>query len=276
MKNNLLYIVFDSCRFDSFASANTPNIDKLGNFEKRYAFASWTLPSHVVYLMGASPHVNPRGVFASEVYKKDFFNWSSRLGMPDVSFKNFVPELSLPAFLRESGYRTNGLVSMPVLNPLTIVNKHFDRFELMDQHDDFDSIINALKFEKGIPSYYLINVGETHYPYTIKGEDAGDLLKGPKGVFRHTSDTSAPPENSTVADDYYFMDRMQELQKKQISNVEHLDKLFGKLYEVIPENTHIVVTADHGEVFGEEGFFGHGPVFHEKVFEVFFVEGKIK
>ena len=34
-----------------------------------------------------------------------------------------------------------------------------------------------------------------------------------------------------------------------------------------------VVTADHGELFGEEGFFGHGPVQHPKVTEVPFVEG---
>lgn len=276
MKNNLLYIIFDSCRFDSFAAANTPNINRLGNTEKRYSYASWTVPSHAAYLMGTSPHKNPRGVFASEVYKKDFVTWADRLNIEGVNFTNFVPHLSLPAFLRESGYRTNALVSMPVLNQMTILNNHFDRYELMDRYDDFNAIIDSMKFEKGIPSFYLLNIGETHYPYTIAGEDAGDLLKGPKGVFKHSSDGSAAPENSTVAEDYYFMDRMKDLQNKQISNVEYLDRLFAKLYEVVPSNTHIIVTADHGELFGEEGFFGHGPVFHEKVFEVFFVEGKLK
>ncbi len=276
MKNNLLYIVFDSCRFDSFVAANTPNISRLGTVEKRYAFASWTIPSHTVYMMGASPHKNPRGVFASEVYKKDFYNWSTRLGIPDVNFANFIPQLSLPAYLQESGYKTNALVSMPVLNPLTNLNKHFDRYELMDKYDDFNAIIDSLKFEKGVPQFYLLNIGETHYPYTIAGEEAGDLLRGPKGVFRHTADGGSAPENSTVADDYYFMDHMRELQNKQISNIGHLDKLFAKLYDVVPENTHIIVTSDHGELFGEEGFFGHGPVFHGKVFEVFFLEGKIK
>lgn len=276
MKNNLIFIVFDSCRFDSFVAANTPNISRLGSVEKRYSFASWTIPSHAAYLMGSSPHKNPRGVFASEVYKKDFYNWSTRTGIEGVNFTNFVPQLSLPAFLQESGYRTNALVSMPVLNQMTILNKHFDRYELMDKYDDFNAIIDSLKFEKDIPSFYLLNIGETHYPYTIAGEDAGDLLRGPNGVFRHTSDGGSAPENSTVAEDYYFMDKMLKLQKKQISNIEHLDKLFAKLYDVVPQNTHIIVTADHGELFGEEGFFGHGPVFHEKVFEVFFIEGKIK
>ncbi|HHZ87572.1 MAG TPA: metalloenzyme, partial [Chromatiaceae bacterium] len=29
-----------------------------------------------------------------------------------------------------------------------------------------------------------------------------------------------------------------------------------------------------GELFGEGNYFGHGPIMHEKVFEVPFVEGK--
>jgi membrane-anchored protein YejM (alkaline phosphatase superfamily) len=35
----------------------------------------------------------------------------------------------------------------------------------------------------------------------------------------------------------------------------------------------VIVTADHGELFGEDRYFGHGPVMHEKVLEVPFVEG---
>jgi glucan phosphoethanolaminetransferase (alkaline phosphatase superfamily) len=35
------------------------------------------------------------------------------------------------------------------------------------------------------------------------------------------------------------------------------------------------VTSDHGELFGEDGYFGHGPINHEKVLEVPFVEGMV-
>ena len=44
----------------------------------------------------------------------------------------------------------------------------------------------------------------------------------------------------------------------------------------LPVNTHIIVTADHGELFGELGYFGHGPIMHDKVFEVPYLEGKIR
>ena len=48
------------------------------------------------------------------------------------------------------------------------------------------------------------------------------------------------------------------------------------LYDALPENSWVIVTADHGELFGEQGYFGHGPIIHEKVLEVPFVEGRIR
>ena len=50
--NHIVCIVMDSCRFDSFVAAKTPNIDKLGEVERRYSYASWTAPSHNTFAMG--------------------------------------------------------------------------------------------------------------------------------------------------------------------------------------------------------------------------------
>jgi len=281
MKNNLVYIIFDSCRYDSFAAAKTPNIDRLGKADRRYSYASWTVPSHTVYLLGACPHLSPKGVFASEVYKKDFINWGSRLNVPDISFRQFVPRLSLPAFLKENGYKTNALVSMPVLNQTTILNQHFDRYQLMKSHNDFDAIIDELTFDADQPSFYFLNIGETHYPYTLPGESGEHLprIHGVHGVFKHMDDMimAGKTASDLPANDQFFdQAQMDQLKAKQVSNIEYLDKLFEKLYDTCPKNTHFIVTADHGELFGEDGYFGHGPVIHDKVFEVFFTEGMLR
>lgn len=274
--NNLFFITFDSCRYDSFTRANTPNISKLGPTEKRYSFASWTYPSHAVYLMGACPHKTPKGVFASEVYREDFAKWGSRLNLGDISFKQFVPRLSLAAFLRTQGYRTHAMVSLPVLNQATVLNQHFDTWQLMPSHNDFNAMIEKVTFEKDRPSFYFMNVGETHYPYTLPGENADSLprIHGVHGVFKHMDDHLAKEDQTP--DEFFNMDQMQILQEKQRTNVEYLDKLFAKLFDKVPHNTYFIVTADHGECFGEDGYFGHGPIMHEKVFEVFFVEGMVK
>ncbi len=72
MHNHFVYIIMDSCRYDSYQAASTPNMDKIGLAECRYSYASWTSPSHYDLLMWMVPHTIPRGVFASEVYKHEF------------------------------------------------------------------------------------------------------------------------------------------------------------------------------------------------------------
>lgn len=274
--NNLIFITFDSCRYDSFINAETPNISKIGKAEKRYSFASWTYPSHSVYLMGACPHKSPKGVFASEVYRDDFAKWGDRLNIPDITFKQFVPRLSLAAFLRTHGYLTRAMVSLPVLNQTTVLNQHFDSWELMPSHNDMNAMIEKLTFDATRPTFYLLNVGETHYPYTLPGESAESLprIHGVHGVFKHMDDL-LDKDHTEDSDEFFNMDQMLILKEKQRSNVEYLDGLFKKMYDKVPENTYFIVTSDHGECFGEDGYFGHGPVMHEKAFEVFFLEGKV-
>jgi len=277
--NNFIYIVLDSCRFDTFQQAWTPNIDRLGKLHQCYSYASWTTPAHAVYLMGVSPHRNPKGVFASEVYKDDFLCWQDRLDIPDVSFKGFVPELSLPSFLKQHGYRTCAYVSMPVLNHMTIFNQHFDEYELMAKHNDFNAIIDKFTFSPDQPSFYFCNIGETHYPYTLPNEKADDLpiIHGVHGVFKHMDEflkREAQAEGGQKVE-FFSEAQMQALFAKQKDNVGYLDSLFEKIYDMAPPNTYILVTSDHGELFGEDNYFGHGPIFHEKVFQVPLVEGKI-
>ena len=69
---------------------------------------------------------------------------------------------------------------------------------------------------------------------------------------------------------------MKMLRDRQVKAVKYLDGVVEELFDMVPKNTYITITADHGELFGEGGFFGHGPIMHEKVFEVPFVEGKLR
>lgn len=273
MPNHLVYIVMDSCRYDSYQAASTPNMDRLGLGMRRYSYASWTSPSHYALLMGMVPHTNPRGVFASEVYKQEFSKWIERLGIPDLSFKTFVPQLSLPKVLQELGYETIARVSMPVLNQFTNINQYFDDYKLMANHNDFASMVEEVEFVEDEPRCYFFNLGETHYPYMLSGEDLPHI-SGVHGVFKHLDEyllAGAPASNP----EFFDPQEMQRLHKQQIACVEYVDGLLGKLFDKCPDNTHIIVTADHGELFGEDGFFGHGPVMHEKCFEVPFLEGRI-
>jgi arylsulfatase A-like enzyme len=161
------------------------------------------------------------------------------------------------------------MVSMPVLNEHTVINRDFDSYELMPTHNDMAAMLGKLEFDEERPSFYLLNVGETHYPYALPDEDSSQWprISGVHGVFKRLGD--GDPD----APEFFDVARLKELHDRQVRAVEYLDGLFARLFDLLPTNTWVVVTSDHGELFGEDRYFGHGPIAHEKVLEVPFVEG---
>lgn len=278
--NNYIIVILDSCRYDSFMAAKPKVIPKLGEIEARWSYASWTAPSHYNLLMGLLPHTSPAQVYASDYYKEDFLRFNERFGAKDVEFASFVPHLYMPTYLRNTlGYLTHAKVSLPVLNPRTCINRDFDTFKLMEKHNDMNAMLDEMTFSDERPSFYLLNVGETHYPYARPTEPKNEWprLSGVHGVFKHLDDAIVDGNLKPGKTEPFFdQDKLDQLRARQIDTVQYLDAVFERLYDMVPKNTYITVTADHGELFGEEGYFGHGPIQHNKVFEVPFLEGKIR
>jgi arylsulfatase A-like enzyme len=251
---------------------------KFAPVEKRWAYASWTAPSHFNLLMGLMPHTSPRGVFASDYYQRDFLKFNERLGCDGLEFKRFLPRLNLPALLQSLGYRTHAMVSLPVLNPATLLNCGFDTYKLMDHHNDMRAMLRNIVFSEEQPYFYLLNTGETHYPYALPGEppEQWPRISGVHGVFKHLDDHvvggKLPRRRAKPFDDA----KLLTLRQRQIEAVKYLDRVVEELFDLAPKNTYITITSDHGELFGEDGYFGHGPILHDKVLEVPFLEGKIR
>lgn len=268
--NNYVLVVFDSCRYDSFVAARPAAMRRLGKVERRWSYASWTAPSHYNLLMGLMPHSSPAHVYASEYYRRDMLKFNRRLGLKSLDFESFVPRLYLPVLLQRLGYRTHAMVSLPVLNPATILNTGFDSYKLMDRHNDMRAMLPRMEFSEEAPSFYFLNVGETHYPYALPGEpeDRWPRLHGIHGVLKRMK---TGPSRAQVFD----RKQLRALRERQIEAVRYLDTVVEELFGLLPENTFVTITSDHGELFGEDGYFGHGPIQHEKVFEVPFVEGKL-
>lgn len=265
----MVVVVLDSLRYDSAMAAGMANMGRLGTIEQRWSYASWTAPSHFNLLTGLLPHSSPTRVYASEYYKADFTRYSQRLGVPDIDFASMLPELWLPSYLRNVlGYRTAALVSMPVLNPATPINRDFDTYVQMESHNDMAGMVERLTFDGDRPTFWMLNVGETHYPYAVPGDDVAEFprVSGVHGVLKRADE----------APEFFAADVLDRLRARQVRAAQYADEVIGALYDVAPPRTWFIVTSDHGELFGEAGYFGHGPIAHDKVLEVPFVEGTIR
>ena len=109
----------------------------------------------------------------------------------------------------------------------------------------------------------------------MAGQDSSDLphISGVHGVFKHLG---SHPSRAEAEPEFFDLARLKSLRERQVAALEYLDGVFASLLERLPPDTWLIVTSDHGELFGEDGYFGHGPIAHEKVLEVPFVEGLIR
>ena len=272
---NLVIVILDSLRYDTWLAAPPSSLAAIGPVQRRFSYATWTAPSHLNLLMGLLPHTSPSQVYASEYYKQDFLRYRERLGIGDMEYRSLLPSLFLPTLLRSLGYSTHARVSMPVLNPFTVLNHDFDSYALMPSHNDMAAIVGELRFSPERPSFWLLNVGETHYPYSFPGAPTGAVLPHISGVHGVVKGLDALRAGSEQAADFFTPAALAELHGRQVAALEYLDTVFAGLLERLPANTWLIVTSDHGELFGEDGYFGHGPIMHEKVLEVPFLEGLV-
>jgi hypothetical protein len=135
-----------------------------------------------------------------------------------------------------------------------------------------------MRFSAKQPSFWLLNIGETHYPYALPDEAESEWphIQGVHGVFKHLDDHMVGGKLVAPRQRFFNQKKLDELRHRQVLAVKYLDGVIEELFDIVPKNTFITITADHGELFGEDGYFGHGPILHEKVLEVPFVEGKLR
>ena len=227
---NLVIVILDSLRYDSWTTAAPPNLATLGPVERRFSYASWTAPSHYKPADGCCCRTRARPTSTpTEYYKQDFRRYSDRLGVEGVEFAKMLPSLFLPSYLRNVlGYSTRVLVSMPVLNPHTAVNRDFDSYELMPAHNDMAAMLPRLRFDPERPNFYLLNVGETRYPYALPEEDPTrwPRISGVHGVFNQL-DVAGHPD---AAREFFDQAKLSELRTRQIAAVGYLDTVFASLF----------------------------------------------
>lgn len=257
---NILLLTYDSCRYDVYRAARTPVADAYAEAVLARSPATYTFAAHQSFFVGILPNVVDDVPFYNRFNRQLLGllpDGEGRVGEGQVAGTaalRLVSPWNLVDAFRRHGYRTVGAGAMNWFRQDSLTFG-FERFAYTGT--DADRQIDFLLDEIGDarPFFGFINFGETHAPFHHRGKGT----PCPDDV-RARRMTWPPMECGPVG-------RHTAAFAHQRACVEFLDGLLPRLFGALPGDTLVILTADHGECFGEDGYWGHG-VNHPRVFDV--------
>ena len=260
---NVLLVTWDTTRADhlscyGYEKETSPKLDRLAAdgmlYERCYAVTSWTLPAHASLFTGKFPSAHgaqydPDGPLKLTQGIQGNPAWSAYSARP-LSDK----EITLAQVLKENGYATGAVIAGPWMKRVFGLDVGFDEYDdqnfVMLQGSELNgrpaedvtrAAIDFVDRHEDEPFFLFLNYYDPHGPLTPRPAFLKRFWKGP------------PPQQMTA-----------EFQLAQYdAEIAYTDHHFGRLIDSLKErglyeDTWILVTADHGELFGENGMVGHG------------------
>jgi hypothetical protein len=255
LDDNYLLLTYDSCRYDVLVEARTPVLDSWADILPAEAPANFTYASHQAFFVGILPNATAPVPYYNRFCKQ-------LIGLAEVgethvakdSRRTVSSSWNIVRGLGEMGYQTVGAGAMNWFRQesLTAGFDHF-LFTGTDATRQVDFLLSTI--EPTEPFFGFINFGETHAPFSYEGKPDTCPVDVRARVMAWPPVPSGPVGRSNEAFDH------------QVQAAEYLDRQLPRLLSALPSNTIVVLCADHGEAFGEDGYWGHG-VNHPTVLEV--------
>jgi arylsulfatase A-like enzyme len=257
-RRNIVLVSLDTLRADRLGcygaiGGNTPTLDRLASegtlFEQAIAAAPWTSPSHATLLTGFHGCVHRVGVENRQEVRG-----------------GIVP---LPELLRDAGYSTAAFTEGGYMHPVGF-QRGFGTFAAPGgmlakrSWGDIDRTVGDatrwLAQEAREPFFLFVHTYQVHAPYNAP-PPYGDLLRLDDG-----GELASHPRKHLARED---MARYDE-------EVRYTDSVMGQLIATLEtlgltRRTIVVILSDHGEAFGEHGYFQHVVGLDEEILRVPFV-----
>ena len=278
---NILLIVMDATRLDYLSAyghprATTPNLDRLAEqgvlFEKAFSSAPWTPPSHASLFTGTYPSTH--GVDVNEnLYLSD---------------KN----RTVAEILADNGYRTFGVLPDVHLSSVRGFHKGYQEYTetwripyLHLEYDWLDCLTRNAISGRDKRTYYSnriiqrwlknnANQGDPFFVF-VNFKTAHNSYQPPR-AYRRKFETKSPNVDMRKVNyyskkgGYSYMARELELTEEEFvlvgswyaAAVAYLDFRIGQLMQYLKDigtydDTLVIITADHGENFGEHHLAYH-------------------
>jgi|Deesub1362B_J571_1020462.scaffolds.fasta_scaffold00505_5 arylsulfatase len=269
MKYNIIIIVMDAVRARNmscyrYSRNTTPNIDEFSKkavlYENAISPAPWTLPAVVSLFTGLLP--SEHGV---------------------IDEKNKLTKPSLASILKKEGYETIAFSNNPWVSRNFGLDQGFDKFYEFDKYTfpskgipriielikaglslkDYGAEItniNIIKYleerDRNKPFFMYVHYIEPHHPYNPRrpfNKKFGNKFPWDLIINKRIRDKKFP--------DFYSGDwKISDSERRILidlydGEIAYLDYKIGELLDNISyllDETLIIITADHGQCFGEE------------------------
>jgi arylsulfatase A-like enzyme len=282
---NVLLIILDTVRAASLARfggrASTPHLDSLAAtgmvFDRAVATAPWTLPSHASMFTGLWPHehgadwripLDDRAPTLAEVLARHGYRtggfvanlvYTSREQGLDRGFQVYRDyRRSLSSLLRSSSL-VQTVTTSPTLRRLTGFHEVMGRKAGPDVNQEF---LAWQARDDARPWFAFLNYYDSHEPYLPRDTFAGRYSEGQ--VPRRLDQLRFWNVEGAMDDwDELSAAEVEAERAAYEETITGLDADIGALLAALRargvlDRTLVILTSDHGELFGEHGAHGHG------------------
>ncbi len=262
--HNVLFITLDSCRWDTYQKAKTPNLDKIGIAQGAQTPASYTYPAHHSFFIGHLPSTGKDEDFNS---RRGAYLWRlNRATKNNIKAGVRLGGGSILEGYRKKGYKIKGFGGTSFFaRESSALRMYFKRNEFIycgpfkncyertsTKSIPLFNLSNIVSFCESSENWFVfINEPATHMPYNIErmNSDEKNVLKSMEPYF---GGYRKSPSHLN-----YKLGKL--LHNVQVRTLEIIDNQIGRLLDQISGDKPIliVVCGDHGELFGEKGKWGH-------------------
>lgn len=262
---HILLVTLDTTRADHLGAYGhrrdtSPHLDALAReatlYTRAYSTSSWTLPSHASLFTGKFPsshgaRLDPDGPLQLG---------SAIAAGKGIRARGLSPEEpTLADRLTRAGYATAGFVAGPWMRRTFGLDKGFEHWDDEDilgvngrpAEPLADAVLAWLEgwsaTQPRRPFFVFVNFFDAHYPYDPPDAYAAAFL---------------PPGTASN-----WLDRSQ-FDALYDAEIRYADAHLGRVLDFLRQRglydeTLVIVTADHGELLGEHGEWGHNRLLYE-------------
>jgi arylsulfatase A-like enzyme len=254
---DVLLIVLDAVRADhlgvyGYERPTSPTLDAFAReavvYRTAIAPGTWTPPSHASMLTGLLPSSHGVGhvgeTVGDGIYALD----------PGVE--------TLAERMQGAGYRTAAFIGNGgYLSPVFGLAQGFETYRIkgLRSVDDLARVLAEwLERRRGRPVFALVNVIDAHEPY----EPPPPYDRMFPGRLEHAPPRH-PQDEQNARGWFPSPEEIAHYVGRYDGEIRHIDDRLGDVFAALRrsgrwDNALVIVTADHGELFGERNRLGHG------------------